>query len=76
MVAGLLARLLSKWVTSKVTEEEGIFSLMPSEWREVCPTGTSFPFLVNAVFLVLCTDSWPMFRNVWPLKMPRKIGKT
>ena len=76
MVAALLARLLSQPVTSKVTGGEGIFSLMPSEWQEVCQTDASFPFLVNAVFLVLYTDSWPMLRNAWPLKMPRKIGKT
>ena len=55
MVAALLARLLSQSVTSKVTGGEGIFSLLPSEWQEVCQTDASFPFLVNAVFLVLYT---------------------
>lgn len=30
---------------------------------------------MNAVLLVLYTGSWPMFRNPWPLNMPRKIGK-
>lgn len=32
---------------------------MLAEWQEVCQTDASFPILVNAVFLVLFTDSWP-----------------
>lgn len=48
---------------------------MPSEWW-VCQTDASVPFVVNAVFLVLYTESWPTYRNVWPLKICRNIGKT
>lgn len=76
MRVGLLSRLLSQWITSIVTGGESIFSLSPGAWQEeVCQSDASLPFIVNTV-LVLDTGSWPMFRNLWPLKMTRKIGNT